>query len=1633
MAAKEYTMAFSIGAKLSGQFNAAFKGAGSTIQSLQGQIQSLQKAQGNISAYQKQQSAIEKTRSKLELLQKQYANLQAEMNESDNASAALKNQMLSKQHQIDRTSASLDEETKRLDAMGNVLKHAGIDTKNLATESESLASKISALKQQQDAEAAAMQEAANAMQEAADTADDMGNSMTNAASGMEQMLASAGVFEVLKKGAEILSYCANASIEFESVMTGVDKTTDLTKSELAQMSSAVKQLSTDIPATTTELGEVGEVAGQLGIAKRDLLDFTTVMTMLSTATTMSSSEAATMSAQFANITRMDPSKYSNLGSTIVDLGNNYATTEQKILDMGQGIAAAGNLAGMSEADMMGLSAAVTSLGIETQAGATSMNTLITRINKAVETGEGLTDYASVANMSGAEFTRAWGTDAAGALVQFIKGLADTERNGKSAVVILDELGISEARLQRMMLSLSTSGDLMTRAISTANTAWKENTALTAEAEKRYATTESKLKMASNAANNLKIAVGDALTPSMRTFADVSKDALIGVTSFVEKNPALVQGMVTAGGVIGGVTLAVTGYSAAAKVAAAASALLTSSIPGVKTLMLVTAGVSALAGVVVGLSGSMDDASDDFATLDADFDSLNEQLEEQERISDLIDEYKSLSKELSSVSDAAGGIKGGEASIQITPEATGTLGMADFVPGYDDDTWIVLIKGQKDRNAQQIDPQDFVGTSPVQIKGEAIQSVLAQNLLQGDDYVLVHGKKDDKAELLTVDQFVEKNREILLTADKDPESELLDAANFLADTTVTILGKPDTDADKLVQAIDLVAPGAATITAEPDKAKLVEAVEFLLPDSTVPLSAQVSNTLTSANFVPDTSVKLTAEAAQYLAASKLLDGTTVTLSGHALAELRAEGFLKDEDTTVTLTPEMADHLEDAECFADGDLAVSLTPTLIDTLKAQECVDVTKLSFSAEVTNLADLQSQITDLQNSASAAKTELDTASATLETMKERYIHLENRMTAAKKPGDKSALQQEMDELDAAITAQEDHVTDLQNTYTELSAELAVTQTAASELAEKEQRLAEIKAELAAASDGVITATGDETEAFENQLEVLEAINKAKQAELRQRAYDSITKQSEEYRKAMYAEKHGMESLNLALEKQAQYQSYIALGADGAMGKVSELWDQIQGVTDQNGYIDWFNPETQGYVKEVQDLLYILTGEKFNFKNESQLYNAVNGAVPSAENMEAAWLEANNQVLHFSESVEAADATQKAYLDNLVAGVRDGGMELSHLEALLNEEFLGLEGGAQIVADAMAYVQAALAESAENASGMEDGMSDAAASAAELEAAINPILSQMKALGEAYDEAYNSAYDSMDGQFKLFEKAPKVTAASIDDMMKALQSQSEYMQAYTANLQMISDKGINADLLAQLSDGSAESAAYVAALANDVTNNGSKNLDALNAAYEAAEQEKANFAKTVAEMQTDFSTKMAELQANLTTTVTEMDKSAEAAAAGAATVQAFADAASGKTEAVKNAFAAVAAAAAAALNVNVTVPGHAAGTDNAERGWAMVGENGPELMWFNGGEKVLNNAETEAIMSRRSEPLTAISSPSSAGSSFTVEVHPVYHINSNTSPEDIRGVLYDQNANLRALIEDTIEEIEQDRERSRYS
>ena len=431
----------------------------------------------------------------------------------------------------------------------------------------------------------------------------------NKADTLRDALAAAGVIAALQKTAEALEACVDASIEFESAMAGVAKTTDMTQAELGDMADAIQDLSTRIPATTTEIAGVAEAAGQLGIAKDDIVAFSEVMVNLGVATNLSSDEAASALAKFANVVGMSADNYERLGSTIVDLGNNFATTEADIVSMATRLSSTGAIIGLTEPQIMAIATALSSVGIEAEAGGSAISKLLKQFETMVATGsDKLESFASIAGMSAAEFSQKWGEDAVGALSAFINGLGEIDAAGGSSVTVLDELGITEVRLSNAVQALASSHGILDKALSTADTAWQNNTALAKEAATRYETTESKLQMLSNACNNAKIAIGDKLTPAVGNLAETGTKLLTGIADGIDKSNLLVPIITSVATAIAVLAAGITAYTVVTKLAAAAMALFTAVLDTNPIFLAITAIAALAAGIGVLVATLKDDAT-----------------------------------------------------------------------------------------------------------------------------------------------------------------------------------------------------------------------------------------------------------------------------------------------------------------------------------------------------------------------------------------------------------------------------------------------------------------------------------------------------------------------------------------------------------------------------------------------------------------------------------------------------------------------------------------------------------------------------------------------------------------------------------------------------------------------------------------------------------------------------------------------------------------------------------------------------------------------------------------------------------------------------------------------------------------
>lgn len=318
-----------------------------------------------------------------------------------------------------------------------------------------------------------------------------------------------------------------SAIEFESAFTGVQKTVDATESEYAALSKGITEMSERMPQSASAIAGVMEAAGQLGVrGVQNLLDFTETMIMLGDATNLTSEEAAMSIAKVMNIFGTANEDVGRFGATIVDLGNNYATTEADIVSMTNRLAAGARIASLTEAETLALAAAMSSVGIEAEAGGTAMTQTFNAIETAVaHGGKDLEKFAKVAGMSATSFADMWENRPIKALQAFISGLGNLEENGENSVLVLDELGLSGIRQSNMLKSLALASDMLAETVDTANSAWDENVALTNEANKRYQTFESQLQTFFNTLSNVGREFGQIILPYLQKLLNWIKEGL----------------------------------------------------------------------------------------------------------------------------------------------------------------------------------------------------------------------------------------------------------------------------------------------------------------------------------------------------------------------------------------------------------------------------------------------------------------------------------------------------------------------------------------------------------------------------------------------------------------------------------------------------------------------------------------------------------------------------------------------------------------------------------------------------------------------------------------------------------------------------------------------------------------------------------------------------------------------------------------------------------------------------------------------------------------------------------------------------------------------------------------------------
>lgn len=353
----------------------------------------------------------------------------------------------------------------------------------------------------------------------------------------------------------------SAAIKIDTSLTGVRKTVDGTEQQYQQLKESAIEFSKTNAVSADQILDIQALGAQLGFSIDELDEFSRVVSGLDIATDMNAEQAATELAQFANIVKMSHSDVSRYGSAIVNLGNNLATTESSVSAMGQRIAAASNQVGMSTPDILGWSGAMSSLGIEAEAGGTAFSTTVASIDKAVALGgDSLDAFAKIAGMSAEEFKTSWKNSATDTMIALLKGTNSAE----NMTVALEDMGVTGIRQTDVLKRLAGNTDLVSQALAVSNQGWQENTALQNEVNNRNDSMAAKLEILQNKVVAVAEDVGTPLVNALTDAIDAAEplfDAVENVTQgFADMDEGSQRNVIALGAVVAaaGPFLSVTG-------------------------------------------------------------------------------------------------------------------------------------------------------------------------------------------------------------------------------------------------------------------------------------------------------------------------------------------------------------------------------------------------------------------------------------------------------------------------------------------------------------------------------------------------------------------------------------------------------------------------------------------------------------------------------------------------------------------------------------------------------------------------------------------------------------------------------------------------------------------------------------------------------------------------------------------------------------------------------------------------------------------------------------------------------------------------------------------------------------------
>lgn len=545
--ARVHELLIKIDGKLNGSVNNAFKSVANKATNLDKQFKNLKKVKLGAEKFKAMESGLEKLEGKLKNTREKTLELRRAFNESKARTEALAQEFkntggkseelakklaksreetskLSERYQkskasMDAVNAKIQKQKAELDSLSGSLSKAGFKTDDFAKSQKKLAAKMS------------IQENYGSMKE------NFGKAGSYAKSAMKRTAAFGAAAAVPLKFA----------IDEESTNAEIAKVADFAndKQKKEVTDSLKKMITTEIPMSYQEIGELAAAGAQGGIETVDLSKFSELAAKMGVAFDMEAGEAGQKMANWKAAFGMDMNELKALGDKVNYLGNNSAASASSISNVISRVGALGEVAGVGSGEVAGLGAAMVAMGVQDDKAATGIKKVLTTLasggNKATKNYLG---------MGGEELSKAMQADGAGTIMQVfekIKALNPEEQAGALKDIFGQQSVEAIAPLLKEL-------DLTKDYLSMVGDKSKYSGSMQKEFEAQAGTTANQLKILVNQAKDAGMVIGGVMLPYFKKGVEKLQEFALKVKTFAEENPKMMSSILKIGGAIAGLAV-----------------------------------------------------------------------------------------------------------------------------------------------------------------------------------------------------------------------------------------------------------------------------------------------------------------------------------------------------------------------------------------------------------------------------------------------------------------------------------------------------------------------------------------------------------------------------------------------------------------------------------------------------------------------------------------------------------------------------------------------------------------------------------------------------------------------------------------------------------------------------------------------------------------------------------------------------------------------------------------------------------------------------------------------------------------------------------------------------------------------